>query len=52
MFETDNVQHGDEHDCPQCPSCSGYRTRPLDDTIAHCFDCDIEWEGDFADLRQ
>lgn len=32
-----------EHDTPTCPSCGGNRTRPLDDMVVVCFDCDTEW---------
>lgn len=39
-----------EHETPTCPMCQGQKTRPLDDHIAVCFDCDEEWrdtEGDW-----
>lgn len=32
-----------EHETPTCPACDGERTRPLDDSVAVCFDCDTEW---------
>jgi len=41
-----------KHDTPECPACGGRKTRPLDDRVAVCFDCDHEWTGDFSDLRQ
>jgi hypothetical protein len=41
-----------EHDTPECPSCGSRKTRPLDDQVAVCFNCDTEWSGDFSELRQ
>lgn len=37
-----------EHEIPTCPNCGGQKTRPLDDRIAKCFECENEWflEGD------
>ena len=32
-----------EHKTPTCENCGGKKTRPLDDTVAVCFDCDNEW---------
>lgn len=41
-----------EHDTPECPDCGGTKTRPMDDNLAHCFDCNIEWFGEFSELKQ
>ena len=32
-----------EHETPTCDYCGSNKTRPLDDTVAVCFDCDNEW---------
>lgn len=33
-----------EHPTPQCPSCRGNRTRPLDVDHVRCFDCEIDFD--------
>jgi ribosomal protein L37AE/L43A len=36
-----------QHSMPECPNCGSQLTRPLDDSVAVCFDCDNEWRGEF-----
>ncbi len=35
-----------EHPTTECPECGSERTRPLDDQVWVCFDCDLEWRDD------
>jgi len=37
-----------EHPTTECPNCEGTKTRPLDNEVAHCFDCDIDFYGEFS----
>jgi hypothetical protein len=49
IADTDNY---DVHPTPTCPECGGKRTRPLDENVAVCFDCDLEWryEEDYSEF--
>jgi ribosomal protein L37AE/L43A len=48
MSNSDGTEH-QEHPTPTCPNCGGQQTRPLDRTVAVCFDCDIDWRDEEAD---